>query len=127
MNYVKINFMNNKQTGKLGEEIAKEYLKNNGFKILETNFRFSKISEIDIIAQKQNILHFIEVKTRTSNICGNPLEAITKSKLNSIFSCAKFYLSKTNYNYKKVQIDALGIIINNQKPEITFIEDISIN
>lgn len=120
--------MSNKQTGRYGEEIACEFLKKQGFKILETNYRYSKISEIDIIALKSDIIHFIEVKTRHSEVCGNPLEAITKTKLNSIIKCSKSYLSKTNIHYKKMQIDAIGITLNNnQKPEINFIQNISLN
>ena len=120
--------MNNKIKGNLGEKIAQDFLIKNKFKILETNFRYSKLAEIDIIAQKNNTIHFIEVKTRTSNISGNPLEAITKTKLNSIYSCAKFYLSNTKNHYDNMQIDAIAIILNEtQEPKIEFIENISLN
>ena len=119
--------MNNKQTGKFGEETACNFLKKQGFKILETNFRYSKIAEIDIIAVKNNIIHFIEVKTRVKNSY-NPTEAITKTKLSSIAKCANFYLSNSKTHYKKMQIDAIGIVLDdNQTPEINFIEDISLN
>jgi len=120
--------MNNKQTGKYGENIAVEFLKKQGFEILETNYRYSKMAEIDIIASKKDIIHFIEVKTRMNNSFGNPLEAVTKTKLDSINRCSKFYLSKINKKYKKQQIDAIGIILDNQgKTEINFIENINLN
>lgn len=120
--------MNNKIKGKLGENIAQEYLKNSGFKILETNFRYSKISEIDIVASKDNVLHFIEVKTRSNNNFGTPLEAVTKTKLNSIYICSKYYLQDCKIKFRKTQIDVIGIIANdNKEPEITFLEDISLN
>ena len=119
--------MNNKIKGKIGEELAKQYLKKLGFKILETNYHYSKISEIDIIAQKNDTLHFVEVKTRSSNTFGTPLEAITKTKLNSILTGAKYYLSNTKHRFTKKQIDAIGIILkNNSESEIQFIEDISL-
>ena len=125
--FCKNNTMNNKQTGKFGEVTACNFLRNQGFKILETNYRYSKIAEIDIIAQKSDIIHFIEVKTRTQNSC-NPIEAVTKTKLNSIVKCAQFYLSNSKTRYKQMQIDAIGITLdNNQKPEINFIENISLN
>ena len=76
--------MNNITTGKKGEELAQEYLAKKGYKILETNKRFSRFCEIDIIAQDKDTLVFCEVKTRKTNICGSPLEAITKSKYQNI-------------------------------------------
>lgn len=119
--------MTNKVIGKYGEDLAKEFLTKNGYKILETNFHYSKVAEIDIIAVKKSILHFIEVKTRTQNFFGSPLEAITKTKLNSIYTCAKFYLSKHAKLYNSFQIDAIGIVLNNKnEPNITFIENISL-
>ena len=119
--------MKNNIKGKIGEDIAQKYLKDNGFKIIETNFRYSKISEIDIIASKDDILHFVEVKTRTNNNYGTPLEAVTKTKLNSIFTCAKYYMQNCKTKYKKIQIDVIGILLNNKEPQITLMEDISLN
>ena len=51
--------------------------------------------EFILYKRLSNIIHFIEVKTRYGGVCGNPLEAITKTKLDSIVKCAKFYLSET--------------------------------
>ena len=118
--------MTNKEIGKYGEELAKNFLIKNGYEILEMNYRFSRIAEIDIIAQKNNILHFIEVKTRTQNTFGTPLEAITLKKLKQIYSCAIFYMSNSKKKFKNYQIDAIGILLNkNNIPKIDFIENIS--
>ena len=120
--------MTNKDTGKYGEDIACNFLINRGFKILERNFRYSKAAEIDIIALKDNILHFVEVKTRSSFACGSPLEAVGRSKLASIFKCALFYLNKNSNNHKKFQIDVIGIVLKkDSENEITFLENVSIN
>lgn len=119
--------MTNKSTGKYGEELAKEFLIKKGFEILETNFRYSKMAEIDIIAKKKNAIHFVEVKTRHGLDCGNPLEAITQSKLRSIQKCAMFYMSKNKLNYSSIQIDAIGIVLKDDGSfEINFIENISL-
>lgn len=119
--------MTNKTIGKYGEEIAKNFLIKNGFKILEMNYRYSKAAEIDIIASKNNILHFIEVKTRTQTIFGSPLEAITPKKLESIYLCSRYYLQNCKKRYSKIQIDAIGIVLNKGKEaEINFIENISL-
>ena len=125
--FCKNNTMNNKQKGKFGEETACNFLKKQGFKILETNYRYSKIAEIDIIAQKSDVIHFVEVKTRRKNSY-NPMEAITKTKLNSILNCARFYMSNSKMHYKQMRIDAIAIVLDdNQTPEINFIENISLN
>jgi len=115
-----------KHSGAVGEEIAKNYLQKNGFKILETNFHYSRIAEIDIIALKDNILHFVEVKTRSSNKFGTPLEAITHKKFSLIFQGAKFYMQTTKEKFKKFQIDAIAIILSENMPHsVEFLENIS--
>ncbi len=119
--------MTNKEIGKQGEEIAKNFLIKKGFKILEMNYKYSKIAEIDIIAAKNKVVHFVEVKTRTQKTFGMPFEAINYRKLQSIFACAKYYLSNTKEKFKSSQIDAVGIILNkNNEIDIDFIENISL-
>jgi len=122
--------MTNKIIGKYGEGLAKNFLIKNGFKILEMNFKYSKLSEIDIIAYKNNSIHFVEVKTRSTLNFGAPFEAVNRKKLLSIFQCAQFYLKNTNVKYKRYQIDVIGIILNNNidndEPEFQFIENISL-
>ena len=106
--------MTNITTGKIGEEIAQKYLFDKGYKIIETNKRFSRFCEIDIIALDKNTLVFVEVKTRKTNICGHPLEAITKTKYEHIKMGLFTYL-KENPNFKKYRIDAISIIL---QPEL---------
>ena len=106
--------MTNQLLGKNGEDIAKSYLDKSGYKILETNKRFSKLCEIDIIALDKNTLVFVEVKTRKSNVCGHPFEAITKTKYNHIKQGLYIYL-KENPQYKKFRIDAISVLL---KPEL---------
>lgn len=106
--------MSNISLGKNGEELAVKYLEKQGYKILETNKRFSKLCEIDIIAQEKDTLIFVEVKTRKTDICGHPMEAITRSKYNHIKQGLFLYLQE-NPQYKKYRIDAISVLI---KPEI---------
>ncbi len=107
-------FKTNIQIGKQGENIAADYLKKQGYKILETNKRFSRFCEIDIIAQDRDTLVFIEVKTRSSDKFGVPEEAITRSKYNNIKTGLFTYLQE-NPNYKKYRIDVISIIL---KPKV---------
>ena len=114
--------MNNLSIGKNGEEIARNYLIKQGYKILETNKRFSHFCEIDIIALDKNTLVFCEVKTRKTNICGQPLEAITKSKYQNIKKGIYLYLQEDS-KYKSFRIDAISIILT-PKIEIKHLKNI---
>ncbi len=106
--------MNNITTGKAGEKLAIDYLISYGYKILETNRRFSRFCEIDIIALDKSTLVFVEVKTRKNNKFGIPFEAITKTKYEHIKTGLFTYLSE-NPQYKKYRIDAMGITL---EPEL---------
>ena len=101
----------NKKLGNNGEDIAVKFLQNKGYKIIERNRHFSRACEIDIIAlDKKGTLVFVEVKTRKNNLCGNPLEAITKTKYNNLKKGLYIYLEE-NPSYKKYRIDAISIIL----------------
>ena len=106
--------MSNVSLGKNGEELAVEYLKKQGYKILETNKRFSRLCEIDIIALDNNTLVFTEVKTRKTDVCGHPFEAVTKAKYAHIKQGVFLYLQE-NPQYKKFRIDVVSVLI---KPEL---------
>lgn len=105
--------MSNISIGKKGEEYAKDYLIKNGYKIIDTNKRFSRFCEIDIIALDKNTLVFVEVKTRTTEICGSPFEAVTKTKYQHIKQGLFLYLQE-NPQYKKFRIDAISIVLKPQ-------------
>ena len=107
--------MNNKELGTYGENLAKKYLTNKGYKILDANVKFSRFCELDIIAKLNDIISFIEVKTRKNNNFGIPFEAITKTKYENIKKGAYFYLQEKNLKYKSFQIDVIGIIL---QPEL---------
>lgn len=107
--------MQNKEIGTLGEDLATEFLQKNGYKILERNKHFSKLSEIDIIAlDKKETLVFVEVKTRTTENFGIPFEAISKTKYLHIKQGLFMFLSE-NTQYKKYRIDAISVVL---KPKL---------
>jgi putative endonuclease len=101
-------------TAKLGEDLACEYLKKLGFKILERNYRRT-YGEIDIIALEKDVLAFIEVKTRTSNLFGSPLESITYWKLKSLIKTAQYYKMTHKNLPEALRIDAVSVILNGQE------------
>lgn len=81
--------------GDIGEERAVSYLEDRGFEIIERNF-YARFGEIDIIATKENVLHFIEVKSGAYD----PIYQITPSKLSKIIKSADIYISK-----KRIDMD----------------------
>ena len=83
--------MNNRASGIEGENIAVEYLKKAGYKILERNFS-SNTGEIDIIAQDKKYIVFVEVKSRENTKYGMPVESITMQKVRRIIRTAQCYL-----------------------------------
>lgn len=104
--------MNNRQFGLKGEDLACEYLKKNGYEILERNKHFSNLCEIDIIAKFKDKYVFVEVKTRQTDNFGSPFESITKTKYNNIKTGVLSYLKENNI--KNYQIDAIAITMKPQ-------------
>lgn len=111
--------------GKKGENIAAEYLKKKGYQILERNFR-KGYGEIDIICTKNNVLVFVEVKTRTSNSYGAPLESITHWKLKPLLKTAQYFSMLHPELPEQLRLDAISVIIDNTgKSIIEHVENIS--
>jgi len=114
----------NTSKGKAGESLAVDYIIKMGFKILKQNWRYSRFGEIDIIAQDDNTLVFIEVKARTSCNYGHPLESVNEKKLNKIKKLAEIYLSMNESTaYTNFRIDIIGILLK-EKPEIIYLKNI---
>lgn len=99
---------------KLGEDKACEYLHQHGYKIIERNFRKS-YGEIDIVATDKDTLVFIEVKTRTSNSFGSPLESITYWKLKSLIKTAQYYKMTHPKLPDSLRIDAVSVTLANSE------------
>lgn len=112
-----------KKLGKIGEDLAFDYLKSHSFLVLEKNFN-SKFGEIDIIAEKNHALYFIEVKTRSNLSHGAPYEAVNKRKVYHIKKAAQYYLLKKNYPDYRLKVGVFSILIENEKTDIKFWEDI---
>lgn len=87
--------MNKREVGSLNEEKAIKYLIAHGYHIIQKNF-YCKMGEIDIIANSEGYLCFIEVKYRTSEVNGSPGEAITPTKIRRITRTAQYYMLINN-------------------------------
>ncbi len=101
-----------KQLGALGEKIAIGFLKGHGYKIRETNFRCS-LGEIDIVAEKEKCLVFVEVRTRTSSEFGTPEESITIAKKRKLISLALTYLQSHEDISPLWRIDVVAVEMGN--------------
>jgi putative endonuclease len=111
-------------TGNSGEISAINYLKRHNFKIVEKNFR-CRFGEVDIIAEKEKSLHFIEVKTRRSLAFGEPVEAIDWKKIEKMKICAEFFLQNNDYSEHQIEFDAICISRQKNKSILKFLENIS--
>ena len=94
--------------GKKAEDLAAEFLQKNGYKVLIRNFRFQK-AEIDIIAEKDNLIIITEVKARSTDAFMLPQEAVNKRKISLIVSAANNYLEEFNKN-QEVRFDIISVL-----------------
>lgn len=116
----------NKIIGQFGEEHAQKFLKKMGWKILATNYHYSRFAEIDIIAKDKDVIVFVEVKTRSTTAFGHPFEAVSKSKLQNIFKAGLAYLQTTKESYKSYRIDIISVI-GKENPKVEHLKNISMN
>lgn len=111
-----------KETGIKGEQIARNFLENLGYNILYTNWKYEK-KEVDIIATFNNLLIFIEVKTRTSFDFGFPEEAVNTKKQSYLKTAADEFLYQ-HPQYEQLRFDIISILLKNgDVKELKHIED----
>ncbi len=106
--------MNRQDTGALGEKLARDYLKKKGYEILETNYRCPR-GEIDIIAQHDSCLVFVEVRTKTSLAFGTPEESITGAKMDHLRNSAQYYRQTHHKLPASWRIDVMAVELDEQR------------
>jgi len=113
-----------KNTGQLGENIAREFLKKKGYNILENNYRCRE-GEVDIIARKGEHLVFVEVRTRTSQSYGMPEESLNAEKVRHLMTAANHYLQKSHRADCAWRVDVVAIELtrDNSVKRIELIEN----
>ena len=109
------------ELGRKGEQLGEDYLANCGYSILFRNWRYGR-SEIDLVAAKDNVLHFIEVKTRRAAGFGLPEEAIDKKKLRRMITAGSKFINSYP-QWKRIQFDILSVSIINNEVSYFLIED----
>ena len=105
----------------MGEQIARDYLIRQGYVIRETNWRLNHL-EIDIVAQEPNVnlLHIVEVKTRSEDVHFDPLKSITRTKIRNLINAANGYLSYYHLRMG-IQYDVVLVIGSPQDYKVTHI------
>ncbi len=113
-----------RRKGRKGEEFAVEYLKKNGYKIVDRNFRW-RGGEIDIIAEKKKTLVFVEVRSFSTDTMGiNPLETIGTFKIQKLIKTAEFFIeSHPEFLNYDLRFDAIGVKFNKSGVKIDHIEN----
>ena len=116
--------MKRRNTGILGEKLARDFLKKKGYRIRGTNFRCRE-GEIDIIAQKKDYLVFVEVRTKASTSFGNPEESVTSAKKERLIASALTYIASHKDLPTSWRIDFVAVELdqNGKTTRIELIEN----
>ncbi|MDZ7605303.1 MAG: YraN family protein [Cyclobacteriaceae bacterium] len=109
-----------KHSGQLGEQLAADYLKQNGWNILAMNYRHKR-AEIDIVASNENILLFVEVKTRSNMSFGQPEDFVDSRKAERIISAADHFIREIDWR-ARIRFDIISID-NTAHGKLTHFED----
>ena len=108
------------EIGRLGENLAAEFLTSKGWEIVSRNYRHGK-AEIDLIVKREDWTIFVEVKTRSSSMYGEPEEFVDEFKARKIYDAAEEFIFSTDWQ-GHVRFDVVSIKLTNP-PEIVHFED----
>lgn len=106
-----------KTVGKFGEDMACEFLCKRGYKILKRNLQRGH-KEIDILATKNDLYVFVEVRTRTSKSYGGAEEAINTRKKHNFRSGVKSYAQINNFDFNQLRLDFIAVDINKARKTV---------
>ncbi|WP_103069690.1 YraN family protein [Aquimarina sediminis] len=107
--------------GKKGEKLAVDFLVEKGYHILERNYRYLK-SEVDIIAQKENTIVAVEVKTRSTPEFGNPQDFVKPKQIQSLVKAVHHYVTEHDLD-AEVRFDIIAIVKNKIGTKIEHLEN----
>ena len=108
--------------GKKGEEIAERYLKRKGYRLVEKNYR-CPLGELDLIVLDRRVIVFVEVKIRTDDRFGAPLESVHRRKQGKMIKAALFFLSQRRLHHREARFDVVGISLDGPEPIIEHIQN----
>ena len=105
--------MERRDTGRLGEKLAQDFLKKQGFYIIDTNYRCPE-GEIDIVARHNDCLVFIEVRAKSSPVFGSPEESVTRAKKRRLIATARRYRQSHDHLPASWRIDFVAVELNHK-------------
>lgn len=110
--------------GTRGEDLAARLLEDRGFRILQRNWRRPE-GEVDLVAEDDGVLVFVEVRSRTGDEHGHPLETVNKQKQRRLVRAARLYLQESAMHWNETRFDVVGIIFPKEggTPTLMHIED----
>lgn len=114
------NMAEHNDTGKKGEDVAAEYLQQQGLQILERNWK-NRFEEIDIVALDKELLVIVEVKTRSSLAFGKPEESVGLRKQRLLVNAAEAYIQKNNSEHE-TRFDIVSVLLNGSTANIQHIK-----
>ncbi len=119
----KIKDLLRKKLGSQGEDIAADFLKKRGLRVVEKNFR-CRLGEVDIIAIDKNTICFVEVKTRRSFVFGSGMESVLVRKQKKIMKTALLYLKMKGLSESDFRFDVISILLrDSQMPHVEYLEN----
>jgi putative endonuclease len=118
--------MSTKKIWDIGEIVAIKYLQSKWYIIETTNFKFGRFWEVDIIAKKDWLVVFFEVKYRVWDKFWTPEEAITKPKLRKFRRTIDYYCSKNNIDFWSIRFDVIAIIKKATSNQVTHYRNVEI-
>ena len=104
-----------KELGNAGEEFVANYLQSKNYEILARNFRFGRTAEVDIIAKVNDIIVFVEVKTRNNKKYGTPAESVTLKKQQKIITAAIKFLQDNDLFDRACRFDVIEVFADNNQ------------
>lgn len=108
--------------GEEGERIAEGYLAKKGYRIVERNYR-CPVGEVDLIFLDRRVIVFVEVKTRTDDRFGAPLESVGARKQKKMMKAALFFLSRHRLHSREARFDVVGISLKGREPMVEHVEN----
>lgn len=108
--------------GKEGERVAESFLKKKGYRLVERNYR-CPVGEMDLVFLDRRVIVFVEVKTRTDDRFGAPLEAVGSRKQKKMIKAALFFLSQRRLHHRDARFDVVGVSLKGGEPTVEHVEN----
>lgn len=108
--------------GREGERIAETYLRKKGYRVVERNYR-CPVGELDLVVLDRRVIVFVEVKTRTDERFGAPLESVDRRKQRKMIKAALFFLSRHRLHHREARFDVVGISFMEREPVVEHVEN----